>query len=297
MFVPELKKLHHLKPKSNRRIIDAHTHAWPPRLHQAILGWFDRFSWPIIYRENCDHIPEFLCGQGLDAWVVMAYAHKANISRSLNRWLFDYRKRHPKAVVLASVHPDDDDPIGILKEAVDIFGLAGIKLHNHVMSIAPEDPCSFLIYEFACSRDLPLVLNAGREPNSDGYLKSTHLVGGYARIKEVMARFPTMRCCIPHMAMDEWDAIPELFGKYPLLMLDTTLCLANYFPNAPTKEWVEKFADRIMYGSDYPILPYEYDREWRSIEAMGLTPEAEDALFFSNAEKFYKLKPTSDSTS
>ncbi len=289
MYVPPLLELPGLPAKSDRRIIDAHTHAWPERLHRAILDWFDRYSWPIIHRHDSEETPAVLEAQGLNAWVVMAYAHKPDISESLNRWLAEYARRHPKAVVLASVHPDDQNPREVLRRAIDEHGLKGIKLHNHVMGIAPEDPRCFPIYEFACERDLPLVLNAGREPDSHGYPVSTREVGGVDRIRTVLTHYPQMRCCVPHMAMDEWEQIPELFEICPGLMLDTTLCLASYFPKAPDVTWIDRYAERIMYGSDYPILPYPYDREWRCIESMAINAKKLDAIFYHNAKGFYKI--------
>ncbi|MDB5099085.1 MAG: amidohydrolase family protein, partial [Cyanobacteria bacterium RYN_339] len=43
--------------------------------------------------------------------------------------------------------------------------------------------------------------------------------------------------------------------------------------------------DRILYGSDFPNLPYAWDRELRNLAAMGLGDAALAAILGGNARR------------
>ena len=45
--------------------------------------------------------------------------------------------------------------------------------------------------------------------------------------------------------------------------------------------------DRVMYGTDFPIIPYAWDRELRRLVSAGLPPDALARLLTGNAERFY----------
>ena len=49
--------------------------------------------------------------------------------------------------------------------------------------------------------------------------------------------------------------------KYDNLWLDTTMTLADYLPMDYFPELSEMRADRIIFGTDFPNLPYAWDRE------------------------------------
>ncbi len=290
MHIPEVKEID-LPEATPRKIIDVHTHSWPPKLYEAIARWFDSYGWPIKDRLTGYDAGEYLKERGINRWVAMAYAHKADMSEALNQWLSEYALHFPQAITLATAHPDDKGLRNILDRAFTEQGLKGIKLHCHVSGISADSPEFFPIYEYLCLHDLPLIIHASRKPDSPHYPKPVDEVSGFSKIKNMMHHFPTMRCCIPHLAMDEWQETCELFELYPNMMLDTAMALSNYFPNVPETEWVENNYQRIMYGTDFPILPYDYDREWRSILALNLGTEKEDAIFHQNAERFFKLAP------
>jgi predicted TIM-barrel fold metal-dependent hydrolase len=46
----------------------------------------------------------------------------------------------------------------------------------------------------------------------------------------------------------------------------------------------------IMYGSDFPNIPYAWDRELKSISRAGLDAEALEGVLWKNAARFYKFE-------
>jgi predicted TIM-barrel fold metal-dependent hydrolase len=285
-----------LKPSSRkapiprRRYFDAHVHPWPRGFYEAILRWFDAHAWPIVQRVAGDRVDAFLARRGVARYVAMVYAHKPGVARDLNRWMAGYGRAHPRAVTLAAVHPDDDVR-AVLAEALGPLGLKGVKLHTHVMGIAPDDPRLDPVYEMLCEHDLPLVIHAGTEPASDAYPRPVGQVSGLARLERILERFPDLCCVVPHLGAGEFDRAADLVERFANLHLDSAMILAGYFDRAPDRDWIVRHHRRILYGSDFPILPYDYDRERRRILAMRLGREIEEAIFWTNASRVFGRVP------
>lgn len=289
MRLPErIASIDHLPRPPVRKYLDAHVHPWPPRVYEALLRWFDKNAWEIAERVNGDALDAFLAARGVTRYVALVYAHRAGMAAELNRWLAEYARAHPAAIPMGTVHPDDDVR-AVLGEAFDGLGLAGVKLHAHVMGIAPDDRRLWPVYEELCARDKPLVFHAGLEPESDAYPRACDSVSGLARLGAVLRDFPMLRCVIPHLGASEFGLAAELLERYPSVMLDCAMVLARYFPDGPGREWVARYADRIFYGTDFPILPYDYDRERRCILGLALGAAAEDAIFWGNAARFFRV--------
>ena len=87
--------------------------------------------------------------------------------------------------------------------------------------------------------------------------------------------------------IDEITAYLGLLADFPNLWLDTTMMLADYFPQAVAAEWLEQWGDRILYGSDFPNLPYAWDRELRKIRAWKLPDETLARFLGGNARALF----------
>ena len=66
------------------------------------------------------------------------------------------------------------------------------------------------------------------------------------------------------------------------------MALSNYLPGeAPDiRDWP---LDRIMYGTDFPNLPYAWDRELKLIADYDLEPEQLKALLFRQRHALHGL--------
>ncbi|MBI3542687.1 MAG: amidohydrolase family protein [Deltaproteobacteria bacterium] len=50
-----------------------------------------------------------------------------------------------------------------------------------------------------------------------------------------------------------------------------------------------KYQDRVLFGSDFPNIPYDYAAQPASLRGMKLGPEIEAKLFGGNARKLLGL--------
>ncbi len=289
MKLPVPEPIDSLPQPKRRRYLDVHVHPWPQRVYAAVTRWFDELGWNISERYCEGEVDQQLGLRGVTRYVALVYAHRAGMARELNRWMTRYGQEHPRAIPFATVHPDDNIQ-QVLTEAFDVLKLRGLKLHCHVMGIAPDDSRLDTAYEMLRERDLPVTIHAGTMPESTRYPRPVEQVSGLARLGRVLDRFPGLRCILPHLGAPELDMASELLQRHPGLQLDCTMTLARYFPLRPGREWIIEHHDRIFYGTDFPILPYEYDRERRCIFDLQLGEEIEEALFWGNGARFLGIE-------
>lgn len=263
-------------PDSLPPVIDAHVHLFPDRVFEAIWRWFDAYGWPIRYKLRTPEVIEFLLSRGVSRVVALHYAHKPGMARALNAYVAEICRAEPRVLGLATVLPGEEGAAAILEEAF-AAGLRGVKLHCHVQCFAPDDEALHEIYAACVAADKPIVIHAGREPKSPHYKCDTHAVCGVARVERVLQDYPRLKLCVPHLGADEFDGYARLLARHENLWLDTTMVLADFLPGAVSPSpasLIEARPDRIMYGTDFPNLPYAWDREIQRLTRMGIRPEA-----------------------
>ncbi len=271
-------------------VIDAHVHLFPTPLFEAIWRWFDQHGWPIRYRLHAEAVIEHLRRRGVRHVLGLMYAHKAGMSRGLNAWMADLSRSRADVTGFATVLPGEPGAAAILDEAFD-QGLWGVKLHCHVQCFAVDDPVLRPLYELCEARGRPMVIHAGREPKSPAYACDPHALCDVSRVERVLAAHPRLRLCVPHLGIDEVRGYGRLLERYDNLFLDTTMTLSRYFPNDDSDCWelVRARPDRILYGTDFPNIPYAWDRELKLLAAEKLSAEALTGLLGKNAAAFLGL--------
>lgn len=273
-------------------LIDAHVHVFPERLFDAVWRWFDEYGWPIRYKLYADDVVEHLKSRGVRDVVLLHYAHKPGIARAMNRFVADVAQRHGVSGV-ATFYPGEPEQESILEEAFAL-GLCGVKLHCHVQGVAVDDARLFGAYELCAARGLPVVVHAGREPRPVGAGLASlpvdpHTICAAPRTARVLRAFPSLKLCVPHLGADEYPAYRELLLQHDHLWVDTTMMLADYFPTPDPWPVVRARPDRVLYGSDFPNLPYSWDREARALAAARLPDGDLERLCGGNARDLFGL--------
>ncbi len=271
-------------------VIDAHVHVFPHRLFGAVQQWFDRHAWKIRYRMSTAEIFDFLLSRGVRHIVALQYAHRPAMAAELNDYMIAQCRPYAGRVTgLATVFPGEANAADILQTAFD-GGLAGVKLHAHVQcfDLAAETMAPI----FACCRrnDKPLVIHAGREPKSDAYRCDPHRICRVEKVQRVLEAFPGLKLCVPHLGFDELDAYRRLMDRHDNLWLDTTMVLADYFPLAAPIDLRRYRPDRILYGSDFPNIPYPWDRELKKLAAAGLDDDLLERILNRNARELFGVE-------
>ena len=275
-------------PKNLPVVIDAHVHLFPDNLMASIWQWFEKFGWPIRYRLKATEVIEFLLSHGVHHIVGLHYAHRPGIARKLNGYMAKLCRNFSQLTGMATVFPGEDSAGQILAEAFE-NGLSGVKLHCHVQCFDMLGTAMHNIYRSCLESDKPLIMHVGREPKSPAYACDPYELCSAARLEQVIKEYPDLRVCVPHLGADEFDAYRRLLERYDNLWLDTTMALANYLPFANIPDLEQMRADRLIFGSDFPNLPYAWDRELQRISHLNLSPQRLLKLLSQNAVEFYAI--------
>ncbi len=275
-------------PESLPAVIDAHVHLFPQTMFRALWRWFETHGWPVRYRLDSPQVLDFLFSRGVEHVVGLHYSHRAGMARGLNRYVADLAVQEPRLTGLATVLPGEPGAADVLEEAFAL-GLRGVKLHCHVQAFAIDAPELTELYEVCVRWDRPMVIHAGREPRSPAYPVDPHSICHVDRVRAVLAAWPGLRLCVPHLGADEFEGYLALLESFDNLWLDTTMMVADYFPDAGPERFIQARPDRILYGTDFPNLPYAWDREVSRIARMDIPEESLGAVLSRTTRGLYGI--------
>jgi len=176
--------------------------------------------------------------------------------------------------------------------------LAGIKLFPGYHPFYPHDPRLDPVYEYAHRRKLPVLIHTGDTMDPQGLVK-------YARpieVDEVAVRFRDVPFVLCHFGNPWVDEAAEIVYKNRNVYADTSGLLAH--PSHPLFERMVKLcrrrllegilmvgsADRILYGSDWPLLDLQVALSL--VTSLDLTETDRDAILGGNARRLFGLPAT-----
>jgi predicted TIM-barrel fold metal-dependent hydrolase len=267
--------------------IDAHVHLHPEPLARAIERWFADHDWVAAHSFDPAAVADTLRARGVRRFCFFSYAHKPGMSRELNRWLSRQAGQWSDAIALGTLHPDDPDLDDIAREATGDLGLRGFKFHHSVQRFHVDDPRLFGVYERAEEAGHVFMLHVGTMPYRDAFT-------GIERFGRLMARFPRLRVCVAHMGAFQSAECLALLPRYPHLYVDTTMTMSPHAtpftgadPDAVSNADLLRHQDRVLFGSDFPLIPYDYDEERRWAWERGLDERVRRKIFHDNALAFF----------
>ncbi len=270
-----------------RGTFDAHVHLWPDKVLRALWRWFDAHAWEIAFRRSAEAALEALGDMGVARCASLVYAHRDGIAEGLNRYAAEMASANPMVTALGTVFPGETDADKIVKRAIDVHKLRGIKLHCHVQKMAIDHPSVMEILRVCEAMNVPAVVHCGREPASDAYGVNTHAICAAGRTERVLQQFSKLKLVVPHVGANEFDGYWKLVEQYEHLYLDTSMACAEYFAQSPLWSAVEAHADRVLYGTDFPIIPYEISRELRLIARRIVSDDAFEKIVRTNAQSLW----------
>ena len=276
-----------------RPAIDAHTHLFPERLTEAIRrALTDEAGWTFSHPASREEIEAVLTAAGVSTYVALPYVHKAGLAADLNDWLLGQARSSDRLIPFATVHPDDEHVDAVVRAAFDA-GARGLKIHCPVQECAPADPRLEPALEVVAAVDVPVTLHGGTAP----MFEDSPYVGA-AAFEELVDSYPEVRVCCAHMGTYEVERFLELARDHENVYLDTTFAMSTaaeetmgFDPASIPDETFVELSDSIMYGSDFPNIPYPYREERRNLLERDLPEETCRDLFYRTAADYLGLEP------
>jgi hypothetical protein len=279
-----------------RRIIDVHTHFMPDRVLHKVWDYFASASplllgrpWPITYRDEEQVRLSTLRSFGVCAFTSLVYPHKPRMAAWLNDLANDFAARTPDCLHTATFYPEHS-AASYVGAAID----RGARIFKVHIQVGGFDPCDRLldeVWEMLQDAGIPVLIHCGSAPLAGEFT-------GPEPISALLERFPGLYLIIAHMGMPEYSEFLNLAKAYPNVQLDTTMVFTDFFESDqpfPTTERdrLRYFGDRILFGSDFPNIPYPYWHALFALERLDLGDTWLQQVCYRNAARLFGIEEPS----
>jgi predicted TIM-barrel fold metal-dependent hydrolase len=179
----------------------------------------------------------------------------------LNGWAADFAADVPEAMPTATLFPEP----GVERYLADAVraGARCVKVHVQVGGFDPRDPQLDPAWGLLAEAGLPVVVHCGHGPLRGRFT-------GLDVFEEVLAAHPRLTAVLAHAGMPDHEAALDLVARYPRVYLDTTMVGVPFVASmAPLPaDWAARLAgiaERVVLGTDFPNIPYDYATQLRAI--------------------------------
>ncbi len=273
-------------------IIDAHCHIFPERIAaKAVDMTKDFYETEAAGTGLAENLLALGAAAGFDAYVVQSVASTPHHVASINHFIAAEVQKDPRLTGLGALHPDTEDKRAAIEEIIAL-GLHGVKLHPDMQRFAIDDLRAYAIYELCAAYDLPILMHMG-DPRYD--------FSHPDRLARVLSDIPTLTVVGAHMGgWDNWDYACETLSRFPNLYVDSSSSIASagkhhglspevvYLGAEHATSLIRAWgADKVLYGTDYPLWPQKADIE--AFFALELTDTERRAILAENARRVFRI--------
>lgn len=152
----------------------------------------------------------------------------------------------------------------------------------------PNDPLLDHVWGVIEDSGIPVIIHCGSGPAPGRHT-------GPDPIRHLLRRYPRLALIVAHMGMPEYAEFLDICESSPEVRLDTTMVFTGFSEEMmpfPRSEYprLRDLGDRILFGSDFPNIPYGYHDALAAITEL---PGVDDlwlrGVFHDNAAKLFEL--------
>jgi predicted TIM-barrel fold metal-dependent hydrolase len=201
-------------------------------------------------------------------------------------------KRHPKRIIQCwgALEPSKPDVLDTARKAIEVLGFIGFHFHPIMQHFAVDDQRHYPLFELISSLGAAVMIDVGTTGMGAGMPGGHGAVIRHAHpssIDRLAADFPDLKIVMAHpgwpwveettaVALHKGNVYWEMSGWAP-----------KYFPGNLKVDMRGRLQDKIMFGSDYPSMPYaRILTEWKEL---GYKDEVMEKIFHQNAERILGL--------
>ena len=277
--------------------IDTHCHFFPPQIFKSIWNYFEspdeegnQRGWDIKYKLTTDAQIKFLVNHRVKYFTTYNYAHKSGMAENLNDWTYELIRKNKHALPFGCVWPEDANRVEYIQKLFDEYKFLGIKLQLLVQNFYPNDERMHDIYKIVVDRGKWITFHAGTAPYHNQYV-------GFKNFIKFIEKYPNITVIVAHLGIYETHKFFDLLDKYDNLYLDTAMV---YLPKTFSKKWKENIEfpteeellsheDRILFGSDFPVISYDYSYSIEGLLNLNLPKSFYQKIFYENAKRIFKV--------
>jgi len=277
--------------------IDVHTHAWKsalavndaPNEQQEAMGRYFR------YQPQHTTVPEMAqMYRKLKMMFVVFTVDAAKEPRKIsNEEIAELaHKNGDVAIPFASVNPHRGaEGVAMARRLIRDHKVRGFKFHPSVQEFYPNDRMAYPLYEVIAEAKLPALFHTGQT----GVGANTR-AGGGIRLKysqpmlldDVATDFPDMPIVMAHPSFPWQEEALSVATHKPQVYIDLSGWSPKYFPPILVQYANTLLKEKILFGSDYPVLaPQKWMEEF---DKLPIKPEVRPLILKENAARLLGLK-------
>ncbi|MBD3198066.1 MAG: amidohydrolase family protein, partial [Candidatus Lokiarchaeota archaeon] len=275
------------------KFVDCHTHFFPPKIFKAIWDFFEMKDedgivqgWYIHYKLSPKELVQLLTNQNVEYFTTLNYAHKKGVANYINQWTKEFCGKHPHALPFGCIWAEDENLYDYVYKYIVENDFLGIKIQPLVQKFYLNNQKLDKIYRLLIDQGKWLSVHIGTAPYRNKYV-------GYKIFIDFIQKYPNMKVIVAHMGAFEYKKFFSLLDKYEHVYLDTAMIFIpnNIFPERksrqPNRDQLISFQDRILFGSDFPNIPYEYNQSTKGLLKMNFQKDFYKKIFYENAKKLF----------
>ena len=253
-------------------LYDVHVHFLPPPVMRKVREQFDTAGpliggeWPLYYRGDDDERVGQLRAIGVRRFSSLPYAHRPGIAAYLNGWAADLAREVPECLASATFYPEP----GVTAYVAELVaaGTEVFKVHVQVGNFDLLDPSLDEAWGIIADAGTPVVIHANSGPVGNEHT-------GPGPMRALMERHPGLVAVLAHMGAPEYADFLAIAEDYARVHLDTTMAFTDFFEEMSPfpRELLPRLrdlGDKVLLGSDFPNIPYEYAHQLESLVRLGL---------------------------
>ncbi|WP_028311293.1 amidohydrolase family protein [Derxia gummosa] len=176
------------------------------------------------------------------------------------------------------------------RRLIEEHGVRGFKFHPTVQGFHPWDRMAWPIYEVIEEYGLPAIFHSGHSGIGSGMRCGGGLKLEYSNpmhLDEVAAHFGSMQIVIAHPSWPWQDEALSVAMHKPNVWIDLSGWSPKYFPPQLVQYANTLLKDRMLFGSDYPLITPE--RWMKDFDEAGFRPEVKPLILKDNAARLLGL--------
>jgi len=209
-----------------------------------------------------------------------------------NDYVAGVRDRNPGTVLQAwaAVDPHKATALAEAEHAIKDLHMLGFHFHPIMGRFSVDDPTLRPLFEVIDDMGVPVIVDVGTTGMGAGLpgglgsrLRHAHPLA----IDDLAASFPNLTIVAAHPGWPWVDDMTAVALHKANVFWEVSGWAPKYFPDSLKRDIRGRLKDKVMFGSDYPSMPY--DRILREWEELGYTDEIMEAVFHKNAERVLRL--------
>lgn len=270
-------------------VLDFHIHIRTP-VHRGVWSFVREINPGLEAQlpafERREGVEAALAAEGVEQAVVIPELLPFSRYWITAEWIAEYCRGSGRLIPFAHFNPlEEGDPVKTLRRQVEEMGCRGLKLLPSYQLFSLTDRRLYPVYEEAQSLGIPCMFHCGSSVFDRTVLRFCDPL----QMDELCRDFPNLVLVAAHGGRGFWyREVAFLARLHRNLYFDVAGLppqkLLEFFPDLP------RLTDRILFGSDWPVIPGGRIRpNIEAIRALPIPPAAAEAILGGTARRLLRL--------